>query len=496
MKKIYATLILSILGLDSQASELETTKTLKRKQAVEQGLRLPIQFNGEKLNTYSIEERLRHHKVPGFSIAVINEGKIDWASGYGVISNTDATQVSTDTRFQAASIAKPVTAYAVMRMHQAGNLNIDEDIQKYLADYTLPEGKQDNANPVTFYNLLAHTSGMTSGGYLGYTQDAEIPTDKQTLTGAAPATTKPARVEIKPGTKVQYSGAGYTLTEMALESIHKNAFDHIMVDWALKDLQMRNSSYKQPNFQAATKIRARGHHSDGAMIEGGWRIHPEQAAAGLWSTPRDLASFAIEMSNAYLGDSELLTKAEATKLLTPVFPQKDLSDAFGGQPAMTFIVAGEADSFLFKHGGGNMGYRSFMLMYPHTGDGLVFMANSDAGFSVGMEILRAVSAIYDWPHYKTQTLTRAPVNAAEQSALLGQYKFDSGWQANIIESDKASGIAVKFPNGDVYPLSAITGSNAYVHAETGVEVAFTNTKGDVQLHLYNQLGKRQRTATQ
>ena len=135
-----------------------------------------------------------------------------------------------------------------------------------------------------------------------------------------------------------------------------------------------------------------------------------------------------------------------------------------------------------------MGYRSFMVMYPKLGKGAVFMSNSDNGFALGMEVLRSVSAVYDWPDYKTQEFRRATSDKKQQAKFIGQYEFSVGWQAEIIQVQEASGIAVQFPNGDVYPLEAIEGADQYIHAETGVEVSFAMPQGQVELNLYNQTG--------
>lgn len=123
---------------------------------------------------------------------------------------------------------------------------------------------------------------------------------------------------------------------------------------------------------------------------------------------------------------------------------------------------------------------------PRDGDGAVFMTNSDAGYSVGFEMLRAASFVYNWPNFKGKSFDKRKVNPEEQAVFIGEYPFDAGWQADIIQVAQADGIAVKFPNGDIYPLTAVQGENAYVHEDTGVEVSFSVVAGQPKINLYHQ----------
>ena len=487
--KIITGLSIALLSIYSNQVQATTQTTESKQILVERSLTLPIQFTGEEAQRFSVKERMAHYHIPGFSFALINNRKIEWSRGYGTLETDSKVPVTSETLFQAASIAKPVTAYAMMRMHEQELVDINKDIKAYLGSFKLAREEKAGNNSVTMKMLLAHTSGITPGGYLGYEKGELVPSDEQVFLGQEPASSKAVKVESVPGEMVKYSGAGYTLTEIILQKVFKKSFEELMNYWVLKGNSMTQSTFSQsltPEQQART---ASGHDSSGQTVKGGWRIHPEQAAAGLWSTPTDLAKFAIEISNAYHGKSKALTQRSARELLSPVLEDKDLSDSFGGQPAITFVVNGEGDEFMFSHGGGNVGYRSYLVMYPNTGKGAVFMANSDAGYGVGMEMLRSVSRIYDWPNFKSREVNRRVINKQSQTQLIGVYHFESGWQAKIVSSGQASGIAIEFPNGDLYPLSAIEGEHSYVHQDTGVEARFSKANGERQLHLYNQIGR-------
>ncbi len=121
-----------------------------RRQRVENGLRPPVLFQGEGRQTMTIQAALESTGVPGLSVAIINDGAVDWQAGYGTMKADADMPVSDTTLFQAASLAKPVTVLAAMRMRDAGLIDFDRDIETYLKSYSLPEGEQTPGNPVTF----------------------------------------------------------------------------------------------------------------------------------------------------------------------------------------------------------------------------------------------------------------------------------------------------------------------------------------------------------
>ena len=286
-----------------------------RMSRVENSLSLAVSFEGED-NAYLVSERMSRYKVPGLSFALINDGEIEWAAGYGVKESGMSSPISQETLFQAASIAKPVASVAALRMRDAGLIDLDENIQTYLSEYVVPDGKQTPANPVTFRNLLSHTAGTSPGGYLGYARGEPYPTDLQIVRGQPPANTPEVLVTSAPGTAVQYSGGGYTVVEIAMQNVTGDAFERVMDEWVLSVVGMQQSTYAQPLPDDLKDQVALGHSADGTVVSGGWRVHPEQAAAGLWSTASDLAAFAIEVRNAYLGESDLLKRSSAIELLT------------------------------------------------------------------------------------------------------------------------------------------------------------------------------------
>lgn len=452
-----------------------------RQHLVESYLRGPIAFEGEALKRFSIAERMAFHKVPAVSVAVIKQGKIDWSQAYGMKSVESQQKVDCNTLFQAASLSKPVTLMAVMRMHQAGKIYLDKDINQYLTSYELPPGKQTEANPVTFRNILNHTSGISPGGYRGYAKDEGFPTDIEVLTKQGVTNSQLVEVVNLPGDKLAYSGGGYTVAELAMQDITQQTFKQLMDFWILNPLKMDSADFSQPIPEAKHHQVARGHKSDGSMVKGGWHAHPEQAAAGLWATATDMALFMIEIHKGYKGESNIFSQAMIAELLKQ--PRE--------QHVYGFIISGKEDSLMLSHYGGNAGYSTGMHIYLESGDGISYLANSDYnGNSLNSEIRFAVSDTYNWPNFKQQNVKRRSETPKSLQELVGRYTFKN-WKINIEYSEQDNQIVIVFPNNDRYKMTPIVDNKkAFVHVITGTKVSFAVEEEQQTINLYGQTGTR------
>src|SRR5436309_1078733 len=123
----------------------------------------------------TLEERMAHHRTPGVSVAVICEGEIEWARGFGVKEAGKPEPITLETLFQAGSISKPVAAAAALRLVDEGRIDLDADVNRYLRSWRVPAN--DGWQPVvTLRQLLSHTGGTTVHGFPGYPQGDALPT--------------------------------------------------------------------------------------------------------------------------------------------------------------------------------------------------------------------------------------------------------------------------------------------------------------------------------
>jgi CubicO group peptidase (beta-lactamase class C family) len=411
---------------------------------IEQGLRPAVALQGQPVPTATLEAEMGRLHVPGVSIAVIRDGKIAWARGYGVMAK-DGQPVTPDTLFQAASISKPLTALAALRMVESGKLSLDADINTALSSWQLPPGPK--GAHATLRQLLSHTAGTTVSGFPGYAHDAAVPNLVQVLDGAPPANTKPVRIDTPPGSAWNYSGGGYTVVQQAMIDRAGKPFDALLADTVLAPLGMKDSRYAQPLPAALLPRAAMPHDGKGEAYKGGPYTYPELAAAGLWTTPSDLARFVLGVQrNADTQGHALLSPAMAGTMLTPV------KNGY----ALGFGVEGNGPARSFGHGGSNMGYQSLLSAYVERGDGVVVMTNGEGGNDIAQGILRAAAFEYHWPSNQTTMRKAADLPAAKRKALAGTYAIKSLGTFEIAERDGKLVLGIR--EGVVEPLYAAPGS--------------------------------------
>ncbi len=375
----------------SRAARASSDDVTEKIRAFEAGLIPPLVFEGEPSGAKTLKDRMAELKVPGVSVAVIEKGRIAWAKGYGLRESGCPDPVTPETLFQAASISKPVCAVGVMALAEAGKFFLDEDANEKLRSWHVPGNNLTEEARVTVRRLLSHTAGLTVHGFRGYAAGEPRPTLIQILNGEKPANSAPIRVDILPGSVHRYSGGGYTVLQQFVQDVTGRDFPAVMHDLVLAKIGMNASTYEQPLPEGRRKRAATGHGSDGKPIPGRWHTYPEMAAAGLWTTPSDLALFAIELQNSLRGEPNRAVSAESARLMiTPV------ADGYG----LGFEIKGSGDSLTFEHGGSNEGFKCNLVAFARGGNGAVVMTNGDQGGVLAQEIVRTVARIYAWPVYQ------------------------------------------------------------------------------------------------
>ncbi len=380
---------------------------------VENGLVGSTVIKGRPIVKSTMAQRMAALRVPGASVAVINNGAIEWARGYGVAEAGSTRVVTPDTLFQAASISKPVAALGALHLAEKGAFSLDEDVNKKLTTWKVPAGAQTAESPVTMSNLLNHSAGTTVHGFRGYAAGEPVPTLVELLDGAKPANSAPVRVANKPGEEWKYSGGGTSIAQLVMTTTSGKAFAPLMADVVLTPLGMKHSTFAQPLPAAFHAAAATAHDSNGKPIAGKWHTYPEQAAAGLWTTPSDLARFAIELQQAHAGkSSKVVSPALARRMLTK------LKGTYG-----LGINTGETDGVAtFSHGGSNAGFRAMLFALTSNGQGAVVMTNADAGGALADDIMRSIAAEYQWKDYRVTEKAVAQVSAKTLAQYAGSYE--------------------------------------------------------------------------
>ncbi len=372
-----------------------------------------VHVEGQQRRRHGIAERMKRFRTPGVSVAVVDEGAVVWARGFGVVERGKSSPVTATTPFQAASISKPVTATATLRLAEQGKLSLDEDVNHYLRSWHLPESELTATEKVTLRRLVSHTAGINVHGFVGYTTTDLLPTVQQILEGAAPANTPPIRVIAVPGEKLQYSGGGTVIEQLALIEVTGKTFPALMKELVLDPMGLRDSTFELPLPPSVAAKAATAHDSVGAPVAGRFLVFPELAAAGLWSTPSDLLGWAIAIDDARAGrSSKVLTRASAQAMLTR---QK-------GPLGLGPIVRGEGPSLHFGHPGWNDGFHSEVVYFPELRKGAAVMVNGHSGRPMVREILLAIAAEYGWPDFEPDTIVPFTVDVRTRETLVASYE--------------------------------------------------------------------------
>ena len=371
-------------------SDQKSNEDIKaREERVENGIE-PVELGGGQAPIkLSLAELMKAYNDPGLTVAVIDGYKIAWVKAYGTTEQGGATPVTPKTLFQAGSISKPVAATGMLALVQQGKLSLDENVNEKLKTWKVPDNEFTKEQKVTLRRLASHTAGLTVHGFPGYDVDEKVPTIVQVLNGEKPANTAAIRVDFVPGTQWRYSGGGVTIEQLVMTDVTGKVFPALMKELVLDKEGMADSSYEQPLPAAWAARTAVGTTAGGKSIHGRWHVYPEMAAAGLWTTPTDLAKFVIEIA--------LSKEGKSNKVLT----QKTVQEMFTRPPAASNFGIGfglSTNPGEFGHDGADEGFQALLRMNANTGQGIAIMANSDNGIAVAEEYARSVAKEYGWKY--------------------------------------------------------------------------------------------------
>ena len=352
-----------------------------------QGLKL----TGEKA---SLSNRMQYYNVPSISIALVSDYAIEWANGYGITRAGTDTLITSGTIFEAASTTKTITAAIALHYVDHGLLSLDEDINRFLKSWQVPENGFTQQNKVTLRFLLSHQAGFPMTNY-GYDEKVGFPTLVQVLQGEFPADNKAAQVEFVPGSDWQYSNVGYDVIQLLLEDQLSKPFAQIVQETILDPLNMKSSTMDYPLTPKMQRREAIPHDDRGVAREP--FMHPTALAhGGLMTTPTDLAKFVIELMLAYQGQSSRLLSQQSSQQMFTKILELDPAQTGGlsGSGGLGVLLRGEGVGLSFLHPGINFpGTTCWLEGYPGSGKGSVIMANGNKGLLLTSEILTTITSI-------------------------------------------------------------------------------------------------------
>lgn len=390
---------------------------------VERAIQRTIPVEGESL---TLESRMRHHGVPGLSVAVWKDGKLDWTAGYG--------DVSADTPMQAGAISKSLAAVATLRVLARHRVPLDADVNAHLTSWKLP------ADGVTIEQILSHTAGLNVPGFPGFERGDPIPSLIDELEGRG--NTQALRVV----GNTSYSSGGYLLLQQLLVDLEKKPVETILEAEVLRRANMRRSTFAEPLPPRWRRRAARGVDEGGQPVRGGSHVYPEKAAAGLWTTAADVARFVIALQTA-----KLLPRGETDRMI---------ERNFGVFPYRTHY---------FAHAGGTAGFAALYVAHRQRADGVVILANHRNAQALLYEVVRAVAKEYRWPDLAGEP---RKLVVTDPSKFAGRYRVDPDDVVRFRVAGSQLVLARTGVAGET-ALDAI-GANEFADRDSGVVYVFTD----------------------
>lgn len=408
---LFALLIANSLALYAQDKPTKLESLIKQ---VENSLTPSIIYN-DSIPKNNLETRMKELGIKGLSIAIIQDYKIQWAKAYGWADEAAGRKATIETRFQAASISKSLNSLGILKLVEEKKLDPEADINQYLKRWKFPYDSLSKGKKINTYQLLSHTAGLTVHGFPGYEITDTLPSLPQILDGKKPANTRAVRSAFEPGLKFQYSGGGTTISQLLLEDITGQPYALYMQEKILKPLGMKNSSYQQPPLNPGEL--ATGYYAQsGTAVKGRYHVYPEQAAAGLWTTPSDLARYIIECQLAYQGRS--------AKVLSKTMMQKRMTPYVDSTVALGVFIQKKGNNTYFNHNGGNEAFLCTSYGTLEDGRGMVIMINGD-NYGIISELTNSIAQVYKWDGFFTPEFRKKIALPTDSAAVYaGNYKLN------------------------------------------------------------------------
>lgn len=378
---------------------------------------------------------LTEQGIPALSVAVVRGGRLVAVRAWGSRLADGSEPATPVTRFMAGSVSKPVTATAALRLVADGVLDLDEDVNARLTRWQVPP-IGDWQPRITLRQLLSHTAGTTVHGFPGYPRSEPAPDAAGVLRGEG--NTPAVVVDSLPGMRWRYSGGGTTLAQLLLEDVTGQPFARLLNELVLQPAGMQTATFEQPPPEELHAQLAEGTDASGAPVPGGWHVYPEQAAAGLWCTPTDLAHWILAVQRSADGAPGSLLPQDIAALML-----REQAPGWGLGPQVS--RAGEHPRF--SHGGADEGFLTALQAGQSDGSGIVIMASSTAAGPLMQAVLTALVEAEAWPDFPTPQHDVAALLAT----YAGRWRTPDGQDLRV--EAVPTGLLLHLPGQTPLPLS-------------------------------------------
>src|SRR5215213_484285 len=313
---------------------------------------------------------LEGHHIPGATVAVVKDGELFFAKGYGYADLKKREPVVADgTLFRVGSVGKSFTATAVMQLVEEGKLDLNADVNTYLEDFEIPD---TYPQPITLHHLLTHTAGFEER-LKGI--KARTAADLRPL-GEYLAEDMPARVR-PPGTFAAYDNYGLSLAGYIVEQASGMSYDRYVEENILEPLDMGHSTTRQPPPPELAGNTAVGYtYENGGYEAKGFEFYNIAPAGSMSATATDMAHFMIaHLQGGRYGDERILQEDTAKEMHRRHFTHDPRVNGLG----YGFAQDDRNDQRIIGWGGDTDLFHSGLSLLPEENVGLFVSYNGASG---------------------------------------------------------------------------------------------------------------------
>ena len=313
-----------------------------------------------------IEKTLRDAKVPSIAVAVVKDGEVIWEEGFGWADKEKQVRATAHTAYSLASMTKPVTATAAMKLAEAGKLDLDKPIERYLGGVKLT-GYAGSSAGVTARRIMSHSAGLPLYGH--FYLDGTAPA------GSRETISKFGTVVFAPGTRFRYSNMGMKILDAAIEQVSGKSFGEYLRSEVFLPLGMNESAVGLP---AGTTAAVR---YDSERKPMGFYLTDHPGSGDVWASAHDMARFlAFHMGTPLPGQKPILSRGTMLEMQRPAsaFPMPTPAGTPRRDIGANWILSTINGHKQVWHSGGQPGVSAFMSFYPEQKFAIVLLANSSA----------------------------------------------------------------------------------------------------------------------
>ena len=425
----------------------------------------PFYYLKGEIEPLSVEDLIQKYKVPGLRIVFVDKGKITWSKNYGYANLKDSIKVNEQTVFTGASLGKPITTMAALKLVEQGVLDLDADVNTYLKGWQVPTNEFTKKEKVTLRRLIGHTSGFSRYYGANYLPDEELPTLEQTLRGEKPSKHPAVKMVAVPGTQYTYSNPGYLILEKLIEDVTNKPFETVTDELVFQPSNMQTSSFKQPIPNRLLATKAVGYSEN--LQPQPYNIITFKSAGGIWTTPDDLARFTKTLLNDHHNGSQKLISQNMTNL---VFNRGGNMDKLGFS---LWNWKGDVDDIVFRHTGQNYGFTSFIMGSVNKQQAVIAMANGVHTEDLFSHIQRAVAEEYEWDYFQPTAYEPFHISNTDLDVFTGQYD----WQDRFVVVTNEYETLYMQINNERHKLVPV-GENTFLAPDKALLVIFPKELGN------------------